>query len=185
MQRPAVGEGIRAATTEREAVNARFTQLYRETFPALYGYLRFRIGDPHLAEDLTAQVFERALPRFMAVRPPERLRAWLFTIARHALADYHRARRPGSDLAVVDLLTHLAVDSPEAEALRRDDRRRLATYLQGLNERERDVLGLKFFAGLTNRESARVLGLSEANVAQIVHRAVVKLRHRFAEEEVE
>lgn len=183
MQRPAVGDTVGAVTTDREAVNARFTQLYRELFPALYGYLRFRIGDPHLAEDLSAQVFERALPRFMVVQPPERLRAWFFTIARHALADYHRQRRPAIDLATVDLLTHLTVDSPEADVLRQDDRRRLAMYLQGLTERERDVLGLKFFAGLTNRESARVLGLSEANIAQIVHRTVVKLRQRFAEEE--
>ncbi len=182
MEKSVIGRGRETAGGERVATDARFTQLYRELFPSLYGYLCFRIGDPQLAEDLTAQVFERALPRFMEVRPPERLRAWLFTIARNLLVDHHRSRRPTSDLADVDLLAHLAVESPEGEALRRDDRRRLGAYLQDLDEREREIVGLKFFAGLSNRESARLLGLSEANVAQIVHRTVVKLRRRFVAE---
>jgi RNA polymerase sigma-70 factor (ECF subfamily) len=183
MRASVIGRGREVGNEERAAIEARFTQLYRELFPALYGYLRFRVGDPQVAEDLTAQVFERALPRFMAVRPPERLRAWLFAIARNLLTDHYRRRRPTSALASVDLLAHLAVESPEGEALRRDDQRRLGSYLRDLDEREREIVGLKFFAGLSNRETAHLLGLSEANVAQIIHRTVVKLRRRFVAEE--
>ncbi len=161
-----------------------FARLYRELFPPVYGYVRFRVGDPHLAEDLTAQVFERALARLASVRQPERVRAWLFTIARNAITDYHRARRPAAGLESAEGLAHLWIESPEGEAVRRDDLRRLGAYLGGLAERERELIGLKFAAGLTNREIARILGLSEANVAQILHRAVVKLRQRFAEENI-
>ncbi len=181
MARVAAGEVVGAADGAGDEVAERFTRLYRDLFPPLYGYVAFRVGDPHLAEDLTAQVFERALGRLASVRRPEQIRAWLFTIARNAIADHYR-RRPAVDLEAAEGLEHLWVEPPEGEAIRRDDLRRLAGYLADLGERERELVGLKFAAGLTNREIAAILRLSEANVAQIVHRAVVKLRRRFDEE---
>lgn len=165
-----------------DAAAQRFAQAYAALFPALYGFVRFRVGNSQLAEDLTAQVFERALGRLASVREPEHLRAWLFTIARRAVADHYRDRRPTAPLEAVEALAHLWIDSPEVEALRREDRRRLGAYLAELADREREVLGLKFAAALTNREIAKVLDLTEANVGQIVHRAIVKLRLQFAQE---
>jgi RNA polymerase sigma-70 factor (ECF subfamily) len=48
--------------------------------------------------------------------------------------------------------------------------------LAGLEVRERELIALKFFAGLSNRELARVLGVSESNAGTLLHRAVTKLR---------
>jgi RNA polymerase sigma factor (sigma-70 family) len=174
-----------AAPVERagDDATARFVGLYRELFPPLYGFVRFRVGDAQVAEDLTAQAFERALARLATVRDPERVRAWLFTIARNAITDHRRHHRPTSDLADAETLEHLWTDSPETDAVRREEWGRLVAYLADLDEREREAIGLKFAAGLTNREIGAVLGLSHANVAQIIHRAVVKLRRRFDAEE--
>jgi len=180
--RPATAGAVARAEIEEDATE-RFVRLYRELFPPLYGYVRFRVGDVQVAEDLTALVFERALVRLATVREPERVRAWLFTIARNAIADHRRRRRPADDLEMAERLEHLWIDSPEGEALLRDEWRRLVSYLVELNDRERELIGLKFAAGLANREIGQVVGLSEANVAQIVHRAIVKLRRRFAAEE--
>lgn len=157
----------------------RFVELYRELFPPLYGYIRFRVGDVHAAEDLTAQVFERALVRLATVREPERVRAWLFTIARNAVADHRRGRRLADNLDVAERLEHLWIDSPESESVRLDESRRLLSYVVDLAERERELIGLKFAGGLPNREIGQILNLSETNVAQIAHRAVAKLRRRF------
>ena len=169
--------GARDATTER------FVRLYEELFPPVYGYVRFRVRDAHAAEDVTAQVFERALTRLATLRDATRARAWVFTIARNSIADYRRAQRPSLDLDSADELEHLWVDSPEGAALQQDEARRLLVRLAELSDRERELLGLRFAAGLTNREIGEVLGLREANVAQIVHRAVVKLRRRLDFEE--
>lgn len=174
--------GIREGVTAEETATERFAATYATLFPSLYGFVRFRVGDPHLAEDLTAHVFERALSRLATIRDPERLRAWLFTIARRAIIDHYRSRRQDTPLTTAADFAHLWIESPELEALRREERQRLAAYLAGLADREREVLGLKFAAGLTNREIAAVLRLSESNVGQIVHRAIVKLRQQFAEE---
>ncbi len=183
MQLITAGEAVRVAC--EEDATRRFIQLYRELFSPIHGYVRFRVGDIHVAEDLTAQVFERALARLATVRDPGRVRAWLFTIARNAIADYRRSHRPATDLETAERLEHLWIDSPEGEAVQRDEWRRLASYLASLGERERELIGLKFAAGLTNREIGQVLDLSETNVAQIAHRAIVKLRRRFdAEEDV-
>jgi len=152
-------------------------------FPAVYGFVRFRVGDTHLAEDLTATVFERALTKLATVREPDRVHAWLFTIARNVVTDERRRQRPAANLDAADRLEHLWIDSPEAEALDRDDWRRLVGYLADLDDRDREILGLRFAAGLTNREVGEIVRLSEVHVAQITHRAVVKLRRRFAHEE--
>lgn len=174
---------LREGLSAEESAAERFGATYAAFFPTLYGFVRFRVGDPHLAEDVTAHVFERALSRLATVHEPDRLRAWLFTIARRAIADHYRSHRSDAPLATAEDLAHLWAESPESEALRREERRRLAAYLAELADREREVLGLRFAAGLTNREIAAVLRLSEANVGQIVHRAIVKLRQQFAEEE--
>jgi RNA polymerase sigma-70 factor (ECF subfamily) len=161
----------------------RVARLYRELFPAVFGFVRFRVGDGHLAEDITATVFERALAKLASVRDPERVRAWLFTIARNAVADERRRRRPGAPLEEIESFEHLWVDSPETQALARDEWHRLLKYLAELDDRDREILGLRFAAGLSNRAVGEIVERSEAHVAQIVHRAVVKLRRRFAHEE--
>jgi RNA polymerase sigma-70 factor, ECF subfamily len=166
-----------------ETAATRVARLYRELFPAVFGFVRFRVGDTHLAEDLTAAVFERTLAKLATVREPERVRACLFTIARNAVVDERRRRRPDADLGAADQVEHLWVDSPEREVLDRDEWRRLVGYLAELDDRDREILGLRFAAGLTNREVGQVVRLSESNVAQIIHRAVVRLRRRFAHEE--
>jgi RNA polymerase sigma-70 factor, ECF subfamily len=183
LSRPATTVELLADSVVIGSPAERFAQLYRELLPPLFGYIRFRVGDRQLAEDLTAQVFERALGRLSSLRQADRLRPWLFAIARNLVADHRRRRQVRLDLAVVDDLEHLWAESPEGQAVQRDEWRRLLAHLARLDERERELLGLRFAAGLSNREVGEVAGLSESNVAQIVHRAIVKLRRWFSAEE--
>jgi RNA polymerase sigma factor (sigma-70 family) len=159
-----------------------FTHLYRELFPPLFGYVHFRVLDRHTAEDVTARVFERALAGLAGVREPDRARAWLFGIARNTIADHYRAHRTTVTLDDVESVDQLLVEPPDGVVERADEIRRLVGHLSALSERERELVGLKFVAGLTNRDIARVVGLSETNVAQILRRVLLRLRRQLDEE---
>jgi RNA polymerase sigma-70 factor (ECF subfamily) len=72
---------------------------------------------------------------------------------------------------------------PEEELLRADEVRKLRQLIEGLSQNERSIISLKFGGGLTNRDIARTLGLSESNVGVIVYRTVRRLRDGFGEAE--
>ena len=95
-------------------------------------------------------------------------------IARNVATDHLRSRR---NYAPLDEAAEVAAaGTPETEHARTQDRERLATLVERLPERERELLALKYGAGITNRAIAELTGLSESNVGTIVHRAVQTLR---------
>ena len=152
-----------------------FEDLYRDTFPRVYAYVASLLRDRSAAEDVTALAFERAYrkrARFSARRgSPE---AWLFGIARNAALDELRKLRRRASLHGEP--TDVWSPAPDEEAERAFRRDEVRTALASLDPRDRDLVALKFAAGLSNGEIARVLGISETNVGSRLHRAVEKLR---------
>ncbi|HUS17609.1 MAG TPA: sigma-70 family RNA polymerase sigma factor [Chloroflexia bacterium] len=157
---------------------AAFAAIYDHYFGRIYTYVRYRVRDAALADDLTAAIFTRVLARlgdYDAARAP--FAGWLFTIARNAVNDHLRAARRQRWLSLDWLRDHVADGpAPEAALIRNETRAALLVALGRLNERERDLIGLKFGAQLTNRRIAELTGLSESNVGVIVHRAIGRLR---------
>ena len=149
--------------------------VYAEQLPRVYNFFRYRIGDSADVEDLTSATFEkawRAQHRYR--RDLSGFTTWLLTIARNVATDYFRARRTHAPL---DEAAHMSgLDTPEEQLARQSDIDRLSLMLARLPGRDRELLALKYGAGLTNRAIARVTGLSESNVGTIVHRAVQALR---------
>jgi RNA polymerase sigma factor (sigma-70 family) len=153
-----------------------FEQLYRSCRDDVYAYAAGLLRDSTAAEDVTATAFERAYrkrSRFDARRGTPR--AWLFGIVRNAALDELRRRGRQAELAADPLdPDSLAAGAHPAE--RSEMRLLLATAMQALDARERELVALKFFAGLSNAEIARVLGISESNAGTKLHRVVTKLR---------
>jgi RNA polymerase sigma-70 factor (ECF subfamily) len=165
----------RTATAGLASDRAAFEALYRTSRDDVYAYVAGLLRDRSAAEDVTAQAFERAY-RKRAGFDPKRgsRRAWLFGIARNAALDElrRRGRLSGLEADVED------VESPGPEqgadvALRRAA---LAEAMGSLSTRERELIALKFFAGLGNAEIASVLGVSESNAGTRLHRTIEKLR---------
>jgi RNA polymerase sigma-70 factor (ECF subfamily) len=149
--------------------------LYRAARDDVYAYVATLLHDRAAAEDVTAQAFERAFRRagaFDARRGSER--AWLFGIARHAALDELRRRRRGAALTAEP--ADAAAPAPDDEAERAVRRAAVAAALATLATREREVIALKFHAGLDNAELAGVLGVSTSNAGTLLHRAMTKLR---------
>ena len=152
--------------------------VYAEQLPRVYNFFRYRFGDTADAEDLTGRTFEKAWrARDRYRRDVAAFSTWLFTIARHVATDHHRRARPVVPLSEVAELA--AGRSPEDDVAERSDAARLAQLLARLPVRDRELLALKYGAGMTNRAIAQATGLSESNVGTIVHRAVQTLRARW------
>jgi RNA polymerase sigma-70 factor (ECF subfamily) len=101
-------------------------------------------------------------------------RAWLFGIARNAALDELRRRRRLATLAAdPGDLDAAAIEDGADVALKRTA---VLNAVGRLSPRERELIALKFHAGLTNAELARVLGVSESNAGTLLHRTIQKLR---------
>jgi RNA polymerase sigma factor (sigma-70 family) len=163
-----------------------FERAYESEFPRVYGYIRYRVGNGATADDLTSQTFLKALDRLSTFDPRKAdMGPWLLGIARNLVRDHLRARRRWSWRPLDWLGDRPAPGpTPEQAAIQNEQQQRLLGALRALSERDRDVLGLKFAGGLTNRAIAKLTGLRESHVGVIVYRAVGKIRARLGEEEV-
>jgi RNA polymerase sigma-70 factor, ECF subfamily len=171
-----VNEVLAAPATEiPDDATVEFEGLYRSSRDDVYAYVAGLLRDPSAAEEVTATAFERAFRRRRRFDPRRGTpRAWLFGIARNAALDELRRRRGRAELVrePEDPLATFGAD--EVEAILR--RAALAEALRALSPRERELVALKFFAGLSNTEIASVLGVSESNAGTRLHRVVTKLR---------
>lgn len=172
---------IAAARTEPAA----FGELYKRYLGRVYGYLRARTSSDEDAADLAQQVFIRAmdaLPRYQPRGVP--FAAWLFQIARNAVIDSQRRRRVtvSWELAPEALLPRDEQD-PESIALRREAARRVRAILEGLDAEKRELLMLRYVAGLTVRETASVVGKKESAVNKQLTRTLQAIKEQHREEQ--
>lgn len=164
---------IRAQDGDREA----FAQLYTQHGPAVQRLALARLPAAS-ADDATAETFVRAwksLPRYRDKGVP--FVAWLYGIARNVIADTHRAAartQPAAEMGdAVD------VDPTDGEVLRLD----LEAAISKLPKRQRQVIELKYLAGLTNDEVGAALGKSPGAINTLQWRALQALRQILEEED--
>ncbi len=157
------------------AVREEFARRYREYLPRILNFMRLRVGDEALAQDLTAATFEQALTHLHQLRSPGAFGGWLFRIARNELAQHYRRRREHVSLEVVADQPDGAVPV-EAQAERSQELARVLAAVRTLSEREQDIVGLKFLGGLNNRQIGQAMGLKAGHVAVILYRAIRRLR---------
>jgi RNA polymerase sigma-70 factor (ECF subfamily) len=158
----------RAEEVEWEAV-------YADLLPRVYNFSRYRVRDRATAEDLTATTLERAWSnRSRYRRDLASFSTWVFGIARNLALGYYRQQRREIPL---DAARNQANDAiPEELVQRQIEAERLFVLVNCLPVREQELIALKYGAELTNREIARVTGLSESNVGTILSRVVHRLR---------
>jgi RNA polymerase sigma-70 factor, ECF subfamily len=157
---------------------SRFAELYETNFERVYAFVTRRVGDRDAAEDLTSEVFHKALAnlrRFEWRGVP--FAAWLLRIAGNAIAD--RAQRTGKELAVDDPpeLSEEAsalVDLEEVEG-----RARLFRLVGELPADQRRVIAMRFAEEKSIREIAEALRRTEGAVKQLQFRGLQSLRARI------
>jgi RNA polymerase sigma-70 factor (ECF subfamily) len=191
MNLPFIGRSSAVAADEKEAQAEHtasaptltdFSSRYRHFYPKVFAYVYGRVQDKEVSLDLVSEVFERAFTKGSSLRSDGAFEAWLFTIARNAVASHWRKEKPAAkalhSVAWEWELTQHHRD-PEQTLLEREQMAILIYQVHQLSQREQEILSLKFDAELTNQHIARVMGTSEVNVRVTLYRALHKLRDRM------
>jgi RNA polymerase sigma factor (sigma-70 family) len=170
----------RIQTSEKSALTIEmdWREVYDQLLPRVFHFFYYKVGDVHIAEELTATTFEKVWKsREKYHSQLGAYRFYIFGIAQKVAADYFRKPRP--EVGLEEAYNLPEPQCVEEQAERHFDFQRLAKLVERLTERERSVISLKYGAEMTNREIAKLTNLSESNVGTILYRAVLKLRQEW------
>ena len=151
-----------------------FQTFYQENFGLIYHYVSGKVGNHQEAEDLTSQIFLKAVRGLDLKRDPLSMRTWLFRVARTTLADYWHMHYGGTIHSLDDLL-EAGWEGPVDEGAARvksSAAELVQEILQALPERDQEVLTFRFLLNLSVRETAIRMGLTEANTKVLQYRAL-------------
>ena len=158
-------------------------ELYDRHHTRIFRYLWSRVRDPHLAEDLTGEVFARMvrdLPGYRTRGIP--FQAWLYRIAHNLAVDHQRMQGRHPLVPLEDAETVRAEDQdPVAKVERQLTLERVEGALDTLDPNQREVVVLRFLVGLSLREVAAALDRSVASIKSLQHRGLVALRAALQE----
>lgn len=157
-----------------------FACLYRCYVTRIYRYLFSRTGNPHDAEDLTAQVFTAAWEGLRRYRARGNFAAWLFSIARNKARDHFRRHRSHLPL---DQVVHRLFTNPDllGRVAHDEDLNHLAEVMAELDQNELELLRLRYAADLTYAEMAGLLDRSQAALKMAMSRLLARLREDWKE----
>lgn len=158
------------ASLDRQA----FLSLYRENLGPIYRYVYGKVGNREEAEDLTSQIFIKAVHSIDGERNPQSIRSWLFQVARTTIADYWRAfyrTTPSSLDALLETGWEIPTEEENFETGIKTEEH-VQCILQALPERYREVLTCRYLLDLSIRETSIRLGLTEGNVKTLQYRAL-------------
>ena len=161
---------------ETKSVEAVIAGLFEEYYDKVVRYIYIRISDQPEAEDLAGEVFLKALKSMGSYRgSAEQLRFWIFKIARNIVIDHYRkmSKRKTVNLDDVEITDGSNVEEIAEQRLQIRD---LTKAMNQLTQAQREVIGLRFFAGLSSAETAQILGKSSGAVREMQCDAIQRLR---------
>ncbi len=165
----------------KECDPSAFAMLYEHYYQDIYNYIYYRVASDPVAEDLTSDIFLKALESidsFTFRGIP--FSAWLFRIARSIVAEYFRGMAKTSETAFEEEM--FSGEGQADDALEtKHTQQRLARALGDLTEDQQQVIVLKFVDGFSNTDIAQILGKSEGAIKSLQHRALSALNRTWQE----
>lgn len=148
-------------------------KIYRDYQGKVYGYILSKVNSPQDAEEITSDVFVKVYEKLDTFDETKAsLSTWIYTITRNTLTDYYRTRKVFAEIPET-METDTSVEDDVCNAEMLDN---LAKALETLDERERDIIILRFYSGKTLKEIAGNMGISYAYVKVLQNKAFEKLR---------
>lgn len=160
-------------------------EIYDRYAGRIYNYIYYRLGDAHLAEDLTGTVFAKMLEAIQTSKSWNvSFSGWLYRIAHNLVVDHFRRNQQVRGAPLDERLVAGDQD-PVRTVERRLENDRLRLAITQLTEEQAQVITLKFVEGLTNAEVARIMDKTEGAIKSLQFRALASLRRILEAEERE
>ncbi|WHH58792.1 RNA polymerase sigma factor [Petroclostridium sp. X23] len=155
-----------------------FEKMYEEYFPKIYNYIFFRLLNKEQTEDLVSEIFLKVTQKIFSFDASKAsFNTWIFVIAKNTLTDYFRRQKKCVSLDDSTNSVLITVDFEEQyKEIVNEDRKILYKALSQLDDRTRQVLYLKYFGELNNREISKVTGINESTVSTIFVRGKKKMK---------
>jgi RNA polymerase sigma-70 factor (ECF subfamily) len=157
----------------------KFELIYKEFFKIIFAYIVTRVREDNTARDIAASTWQKALKNFEIFDEKKgNIRQWLFTIARNEINMHYRLYYVKKFLSLAGIEETKASDEKGVEETLsyESEKRALLSAIERLGKKEIDIISLKFYSGLNNREIAEIVGISESNTGTIINRSMKKLR---------
>jgi RNA polymerase sigma-70 factor (ECF subfamily) len=172
----------RARQGDADAVS----QIYEAYFEPVYQFIRLRVDDPALAEDLASEVFVKFITALRGRSAPHHtLRGWLFRVARNVLHDHYGQAQRFSTEALDDWLPTPDGEDLDSQVIRTLDAERVRRALGRLPADQQEVLILRFGQALSLQETADLMGRQVGAIKSLQFRAVESLRRALGEAPLE
>lgn len=158
-------------------------ELYDEFYPKIYKYTLYRVGNHTITEDLVSEVFEKMLAKYYTYNPQKaKFNTWLFSIANNTIINHHKKCSCREQL--ISLENPASLNCLEEQVIKQELKDQLLKAIMKLDERQKNIIALKFGACWTNREIAQTLSITESNVGTILYRSIKSLRDTLKEQGV-
>ena len=157
----------------------KFGELYEKYVDKIYSFVYYKTFHKEIAEDIVSQTFIQALEKIRTFNEKKgSFKSWLYRIARNLVIDYYRSKKTDID---IDQIWDLHAENDTArEADTNIEIKKLYEYLKILNRREREIIIMRLWDGLSYGEISRILGKSIAGCKMLFARTVVKIRADIA-----
>ena len=156
-----------------------FGELYDHYFAQIHRFVYSRLRDVEAAEDVTSEVFLKALRAIGRYKPSGHpFSAWLYQIAVNAITDHYRSRRPASDIDEAIGLADTAAPPDEAVVLS-IEAARIWAAIDALPEAQRTAMTLKLGSDMKLAQIGEVMGRSEGAIKLLIHRGMTTLRAKL------
>jgi len=160
---------IKAGHTEK------FGLLYDEYFKKIYNYFFYRLHNKQVTEDLVSTTFLKAIKHFDSFNHKKGdFSVWLYRIARNTLFDYYRTAKNTEKLVENKII--ISPEDFQKEVFNKELAGQVENFLNHLTEKQREVILMRIWDGLSYSEISEVIGKSEAGSKMIFYRAIEKLK---------
>lgn len=163
-------------TEKTESVKVTIASLFEQHYDKIVRYIFAHINDQSEAEDLGGDVFLKVLKSLKSYRGrPEHILTWIFKIAHNHVVDYMRKRskQKSISLSQLDVPDHRKTEEIAEMSMELES---LSQALEQLTPSQREVIGLRFFAGLSSSEVSKIMGKRDGAVREMQSSAIKVLR---------